>query len=131
MKKSELKLIISDIIDDKLEEFFLNDVNEIIEKTVNLKLKKILIENNKQPIKQRLLNKIEQEKNELDEMNEITFGERNENINKNVANLRSKNNKINNNSQLVNSKVPLNEIDENDIDALAMADYNDDILGID
>ena len=58
MKKSELKEMISEIVEEKLEDFFINDLNEIVTKIVSTKMSKMLKEANKGTLKDRIMNKI-------------------------------------------------------------------------
>ena len=136
MKKSELKEMISEIVEEKLEDFFINDLNEIVTKIVSNKMSKMLKEANKGTLKDRIMNKIDQkEMSDYDQMNEIAFGERNgqsgqyfreaASLTKTPAKNISQPGAI-----LKNTGKKLNEIHEEDIDNLAQADYDDAILGI-
>jgi len=130
MTKNELKKIIDNAIERRLEEFFVNDLPDIVSEAVNIKLKKVLNEQSqskKVPLKDRILSSYE-------EMDELTFGERNENIKRNVSKLKAESVKPTNlfdKSKTINA-LPVNsvDLDGTDLDALAGADYDDSLLGL-
>jgi len=135
MKKSELKEMILEIVEEKLEDFFINDLNEIVTKIVSNKMSKMLKEANKGTLKDRIMNKIDQKEiNEYDQMNEIAFGERSGQGGqyfREAASLKKSSADISQpGAVLKNTGKKLNEIHEEDIDSLAQADYDDAILGI-
>ena len=135
MKKSELKEMISEIVEEKLEDFFINDLNEIVTKIVSNKMSKMLKEANKGTLKDRIINKLDQkEMNDYDQMNEIAFGERNGQGGqyfREAASFKKSSVDITQPGAILkNTGKKLNEIHKEDIDSLAQAEYDDAILGI-
>lgn len=130
MTKNELKKIIDNAIEQRLEEFFVNDLPDIVSEAVNIKLRKVLneqSESKKVPLKNRILGSYE-------EMDELTFGERNENVKRNVSQLKTEMTKSTNllDKSKIIKPISINstELDGMNLDALAGADYDDSLLGL-
>lgn len=131
MTKNELKKIIDNAIEQRLEEFFVNDLPDIVSEAVNIKLRKVLneqSESKKVPLKNRILGSYE-------EMDELTFGERNENVKRNVSQLKTEMTKSTNllvDKSKIIKPISINstELDGMNLDDLAGADYDDSLLGL-
>lgn len=130
MTKNELKSLVNQLIEQKLEDFFVNDLPEIVNEAVNIKLKKVLNEQNQKP-KQSLKNRI---MSSYEEMDELAFGERNENVKRGVSQLRMESTNPTNLLDKSKSIKPLSvnsiDLDGTDLDALAGANYDDSLLGL-
>jgi len=132
MKKSELKDMIGELIEEKLEEFFINDLPDIVSEVVSKKLSKLLKEDapKKLPLKERILSSYE-------EMEELTFGSRGDNVKEGVRQLTRESaqptNVLDKSKQIKPIPVKLEEIagdKASDIDLLAGLEYDDSLLGI-